>query len=819
MATACRTDQRQQVKEQTRCTLHKSDSSNNPTSLSTFETIIATRQPVWESLLLQLPTSAILELYHTSHFLRRFLQTCPTAWSALSFRRLSPTRTLQRYRSPASDSSGEGSNTTSSKPYALDRLLIAVVIPFGTCIRSLELDSTGVSGNTLTSTILPARSGTLQHLSVRGCKNVSLKYHILPYLELYKLRTTIGLHDPSKTREHLCLKSLYTFRCRHHRRRPYLAASLLRKDSDAKPTHDFMKICQSLGIWTDTAWCPTPGGRCFRRRTYYSGKGSASSRNGVWVVFDRLWRSGNRIGRLASEEPRPSKRRGQLWQDGEYGFEGEALGTEDGTSIGQGKLMASHLRRSYKKFVTDYECNSCGDPILERCEQCSITMHCVGCRKTFCASCAYSKPLPRPKALTQDSDSGEAQDGSEDTHWWTSITARNPNLMDQESTSDISSPPVQTHTSETPPTPPRQTTWCCLTPQCSVSGSISLVGPGITPEEACRLRAVPLPRGQDYEDSDFEPSKQASHAASDLLRLLKMALREGRDPMLCWLLCGTGDWQPNMCPRNLCTPCSQMDGWKTVCQFCQEKICFAHDVRGFKARICGYRELSLEDRVMKEDMLRVAQSALKCKQQQIKAMDRITCYLQEHGHLDVNHEHELALVIELPPAGNDEDLQDLEDLTIDDFNQFLKQVSTEPRKAFAALPFRQTFFDRSNKRIEEPDLWRGCASIMCPEMRPIADARRKCTASILTCIECKVQVCQDCCKKHPPCKCSYCKDNYHCPKCFPIAGMEHCTQAEETERRLREEEEERRRLEEEYRASNQIAEHLGDFFAGLDADS
>ncbi|KAI4203460.1 MAG: hypothetical protein LQ350_001798 [Teloschistes chrysophthalmus] len=163
-----------------------------------------------------------------------------------------------------------------------------------------------------------------------------------------------------------------------------------------------------------------------------------------------------------------------------------------------------------------------------------------------------------------------------------------------------------------------------------------------------------------------------------------------------------------------------MDAWKTVCQFCQEKICFAHDVRGFKARICGYRDLSLEDRVMKEDMLRVAQNALKCKLQQIQAMDQITCYLQEHGQLDAHHEHELALVTELPPAGNDEDLGELEDLTIDDFNKFLKQ---------------------------------------------------------------------------------------------------HCVQAEETERRLREEEEERRRLEEEYRTSNQIAEHLGDFFAGLDADS
>lgn len=816
MATACRTDQRQQVKEQTRCTLRKSDSSNNSrTALSTLETIIATHQPVWESLLLQLPTSAILGLYHTSHFLRAFLQTCPTAWSALSFRRLFAIRTLQRYRSPASDSSGEVTNTAFSKPYALDRLLIAVVIPFGTCIRSLELDSTGISGHTLTSTILPVRSGTLQHLSVRGCKNVSLKYHILPYLELYNLRTTVGPQDSTKTPESSCLRSLYTFRCRHHRRRPYLAASLMRKDSDAKPTHDFIKICQSLGIWTDTAWCPTPGGRCFRRRTYFSGKGSTNSRNGVWVVFDRLWRSGNRIGRLASEEPRPSKQGGQLWQDGEYGFEGEALGTEDGTSIGEGKLVASHLRRSYKRFVNYYKCSTCGDHIPERCEQCSITMHCVGCRNTLCASCAYSKPLPRSKALPQDSDSSGAQDGTEDIHWWTPVTARNPNLMDQESVSESSPLPNQAHSSETPP---RQTSWCCLTPQCSVSGSISLVGPGYTTEEACRLRAVPLPQGQGYEDSDFKPSKKASHAVTDLSRLINMALREGRDPMLYWLICGTGDGQSSMCPRNLCTPCSQMEAWRTMCQFCQEKICFAHDVRGFKARICGYRDLSLEDRIMKEDMLRVAQSALKCKQQQIKSMDRITGYLQEYGHLDADHEYELALITELPPAGNDEDLQELEDLTINDFNDFMKQVSTEPRKAFAALPFHQTFFNRLDSQNKESNLWRGCASFACPEMRSIADPRRKCSASILKCIECKVLVCSDCREKKPPCNCAYCKDNYHCPRCFPVVGIEYCKKAEETERRLHEEEAERRRLEEEYQTSNQIAEHVGEFFAGMGAD-
>ncbi|KAL8738389.1 MAG: hypothetical protein Q9181_000811 [Wetmoreana brouardii] len=375
MATAVQISSPQQCPQKIRCTLPKSDADGDATpprdSLSIFETIITTHQPVWESLVLQLPTPAILELYHTSQYLRSFLRTCPTAWTALSFRRLPATRTLQRYPSPASDSSGEVS-TIRSKPYALDQLLLHVVIPFGTCIRSLDLDQTAVSGLVLTSSVLPARRETLQHLSVRGCKNVSLKYHILPYLSLFKLQTSIKKPTSSVRTERLALKSLYSFRCRHHRRRPYLAASLARRESDSEPTHELIKICRSLNIWTDTAWCPTPGGRCSRRRDYYTGRGLSNPQCEVWVVFDRLWRSGNRIGRLKSEEPGSSRRQGQLWQEDDYGYEGEALGTEDIPSVGDGKLTATHLRQSHKRFVEDYKCHACGDPILERYTLCKL---------------------------------------------------------------------------------------------------------------------------------------------------------------------------------------------------------------------------------------------------------------------------------------------------------------------------------------------------------------------------------------------------------------------------------------------------------------
>lgn len=216
-------------------------------TLSTFEHIISSYPTVFESLLLQLPTASIFDLYHTSKCLRAFLQDYPTAWKHLSFRSCSPGRASPRQASPASDASGD-TNTSTSKPYSLDLLLVNVVLPFGTRLKSLELDHTAISGESLAHCVLHSRRDTLQHLSVRGCKQVSLKYHIVPFLSLFSLQKTItGLQT------HLALKSLYTFRCRHHRRRPYTTASLSRKDSDSAPTHDLIQLCHELGIWTDTA--------------------------------------------------------------------------------------------------------------------------------------------------------------------------------------------------------------------------------------------------------------------------------------------------------------------------------------------------------------------------------------------------------------------------------------------------------------------------------------------------------------------------------------------------------------------------------------
>src|SRR5256885_2160224 len=152
-----------------------------PGSLSKFESVLSSNPPVLESFLLQVPTKTIFQLYHTSAYLRRFLRTYPTAWRYLSFR-LSQPAALQPPTVPNPDSS---STALARLPpnYGVDQLLINIVNPFSTNLTSLELDNTAVSGSVLLSTVLNHRRETLEHLSVRGCKNVSLKYNIIDWLK------------------------------------------------------------------------------------------------------------------------------------------------------------------------------------------------------------------------------------------------------------------------------------------------------------------------------------------------------------------------------------------------------------------------------------------------------------------------------------------------------------------------------------------------------------------------------------------------------------------------------------------------------------
>jgi hypothetical protein len=588
--------------------------------VSTFERIISAHPPIVESLLALLPTSSILDLYHTSPYLRQFLQKYPLAWRALSFRSSQPTMNLGTPGIETPDS-----RERQSKQYALDALLITVVVPLSTRLKSLDLDNTAISGVALVSKVLQPRISTLEHLSVRGCKNVSIKYHIVPFLQLHSPK----LHPWA---EKLALKSLYTYRCRHHRRRPYLPSSLMRRDSDSEPTHELIEICHQLGIWTDTAWCPTPGSRCARRKDYHGNRAAPGTQE-VWVPFDRLWRSGNRIG--PTEDKKTRKSDGRLWEDQEMGHDGEALGTD--TFVGEGKYLPTHLRHSHSSFVGDIKCDQCDEIILERCETCSIKMHCMGCRKTLCGSCAFNRPIPRkrtkirhfpsllgtthsaitqpppPPTIAQASIFTLAQSTSQpqrtsskrekNKFWWAPGAHRSPNLMselppDSDSDDDDSIIMDITAHNSIPAAPLKLNMhWCCIEPIFSGGGGVAFLGPHsqMGGSGSDRIRAVPLPKRKEYEDPDFQHTLVDPQSIEKLknVRLYEEIMGENVD-ILPYLAQDSLDLQSNTCPRSLCQDCYRSFRWKVACRGCKRPLCKEHDFRGLKVRKCGYRDLSAE---------------------------------------------------------------------------------------------------------------------------------------------------------------------------------------------------------------------------------
>jgi hypothetical protein len=585
-------------------------------TLSVFESIITSYPPVLESFLAQISTVTLLELYHTSRHLRHFLQKYPLAWKTLSFRLPQPAVTVG---SPGNET--PDGRERQSKAYSFDALLKQIISPNGTRLTSLDLCNTAVTGIALVGSVLAPRIDTLQHLSVRGCKNVSIKYHIVPFLEPYTLK------DAPWMQKDLALKSLYTYRCRHHRRRPYLPSSLIRRDSDSDPTHQLIEICHQLGIWTDTAWCPSPGGRCFRRKDYHAGRAGPQSME-VWVPFDRLWRSSNRIGPVESTK-KLGEHDGRLWEIAEMGEDGEPLGPEDGDTAGEGKHVAAHERRSHTAFVEEVNCAQCNDVILERCESCSVRMHCMGCRKTLCASCAFNRPIPRKRAKTRhfanlafgNSNTlggtlGQASGSSallEDRNreekvdrnrfWWAPGSTRSPNLMNESAHDDDDSDSEDggnmNNGMPVPPAnrdPPKLNMhWCCLEPIFSGGGGIAVLGTGLGGKGADKIRAAPLPRTKEFEDPDFSNTLRPVDYIRELKNngLYEYVLGEDVD-ILSYLKQESLDLQQQTCPRGLCNDCYRSFRWKVSCRACKNPICKEHDFRALKVRKCGYRELTAE---------------------------------------------------------------------------------------------------------------------------------------------------------------------------------------------------------------------------------
>ena len=742
-----------------------------PGSLSKFESVLSSNPPILESFLLQVPTKAIFQLYHTSAYLRRFLRTYPTAWRYLSFRLSQPTG-LQPTVVPHSDP-----NTTTlarlSPNYGVDQLLINIVNPFSTNLTSLELDNTAVSGSILLSTVLNRRRETLEHLSVRGCKNVSLKYHIVDWLKGFWTASdplaplSASLHPPQEFKN-LALKSLYTYRCRHHRRRPYLPSSLYRRDSDSEPTHDVVHLCYKLGIWTDTAWCTTPGARCYRRRGYVTMRVPQDPRE-VWVVYDRLWRSKNWVGAIDEAEGRATganmtrARDGRSWEQNEEASLGEALGTGDrGGIYGEGKFLPMHLRKSHREFVQGIKCHSCSADILERCEQCSVLMHCVGCRKTSCASCAFDRPYLRNRRLP------ESEDDQHEKIWWAPGCIVSPCSMQDHDDVPVG-PGLNPPPTNGSLTPTLKFKWCCTEPVFSGGGGITF-GPGVVTRDVERVRASPLSRGRGWEDPEFQtPSLDKSPALAAQSRIPEPRTALGRvqpQETLAELL-GTNR-QLSQVPRNLCEECYNSREWKVHCTSCAVPLCLEHDFRGLRTRVCGFKDLRSE-----RDTLRLSQ---KMRNLRIKWMpdefshspDAATARAEASEFMN-----ELAMVAERrrtqrlaegstrmtilplhqPTAGRSEVALPISyrhhDRPITPDSNATATPSRDSSPAPSAgsdVTAEETTKDSpaAHGELDAHPKWEGCYSFLCPQYRAVGDHRRRCTAVTKDCLGCKITVCGQC---------------------------------------------------------------------------
>lgn len=748
--------------------------------LSRFELFLTCSPPILESFLLQAPTSTILALYHTSAYLRQFIRTYPTAWKYLSFRLQQPQQTT------ASTTHVNGTGVRQSSNYALDQLLIYIVNPFSTCLTSLELDNTAVSGQILTQTVLHLRRDTLTHLSVRGCKNVSLKYHINPWLTLYALTSDLanGNYAPKEFQQ-LALKSLYVYRCRHHRRRPYLPQSLIRKDSDSEPTHELVNICHKLGIWTDTAWCTTPGARCDRRRGYVSQRVPPDPRE-VWVVYDRLWRSKNWLG--STEAPgsvapsdaktRKRKRDGRSWEYGEEAAYGEPLGTRN-----QGKALPAHLRQSHRQFVENVTCDNCSAMILERCEQCSVRMHCSGCRKTLCASCAFDRPYLRNK---------KASDDARSSIWWAPGCAVSPCSMQDDDSVPIgpgmNPPPTNNNASNTPSL---KLKWCCTEPSFSGGGGITFFG-GSHPDNE-QVKAAPLPRYGGWEDVEFDremetevdaqmhpASSNAEHSKDSKSAANTLGLAGRFDTIdQMFYACPVLHGYSSQAPRNLCDECYSLETWKVTCKSCSLTICLKHDVREkMRVRICGYRDLALEKMDFRTRQ-KLKSKASTVQNKQPATMPSYAAALTASSSAPQTPMRQHPNIGTLVASGSvssemtPSSIRTIRTPNCDDSTP-VRSVSPgsnstgPPSRASSPSPSDDTSSTTSEERnlsrrsrqppkAPPPD-WHGCQGFLCPPTRPPGDNRRRCLAVTRQCNQCKVHVCDTCLVDiGTPCPCKGCR--------------------------------------------------------------
>jgi len=310
-------------------------------NLSKFEVLLTIYTPILECLSNHLNTFDKLRLTHVSPHLRRLCHSYPSFWAHPDFH-------LVVREGGGYDTYGIG------KVYNLDALLS--ILPFEGRLVSLNVDWTAITGHYLFK-LVDKCAATLQHLSVRGCRKVSIKHHIVPHfvhqhlIEPYTISsspelagTGSGGWETRRERPVRALKSLHAWKARGVRRKPFL---IDRKEADGdEPTRYLTTLAAALGIFVDAGLCSTPKLRCPRRREI-----TRRIREKYCVPFDRRWRETN-------------------------------------TAVTE--LVPSLLKRGLGRNVN---CDNCGDPVGERCEACAVAMHCSNCAKTLCHACSWNLPF------------------------------------------------------------------------------------------------------------------------------------------------------------------------------------------------------------------------------------------------------------------------------------------------------------------------------------------------------------------------------------------------------------------------------------------
>lgn len=321
--------------------------------LSPLEVLLTIYTPILECLVNHLPTPSKIALSQSSKYVRQLLYEYPLFFSHLDFR-------LPVMENPSFDSYRLGT------VYNLDRLL--ATLPIENRITSLTLDWTAVTGLFLFGKIMDRCQNTLEHLSVRGCRKVSIKHHIVPYLVYQDSVEPLSVSTLVSPRR--ALKSLYVYKARGVRRKPFL---IDRKPADGdEPSRYLTTLADKLGIWVDLGLCPTPKLRCPRRREILR-----RGKEKFCVPFDKRWRVLQDLGPSNPATP-------------------------------QLTLLSPHEHAQRRRFEesqgSGIACDNCDAAIPDRCEACVQQMTCSNCTKALCHHCAYARPVSPSSSSSAESD-------------------------------------------------------------------------------------------------------------------------------------------------------------------------------------------------------------------------------------------------------------------------------------------------------------------------------------------------------------------------------------------------------------------------------